>query len=37
MNKHARGGEAVYKPLVLPPANQFAEDASKPGTIVHPV
>lgn len=33
MNKHARGGEAVYKPLILPPAEQFAEDASKPGTI----
>ena len=30
---YARGGEAVYKPLNLPPADQFAEDATKPGTI----
>ncbi len=33
MNKHARGGNAVYRPLKLPPADQFAEDAKKPGTI----
>jgi xylulose-5-phosphate/fructose-6-phosphate phosphoketolase len=30
---HARGGDAVYKPLALPPADQFAEDAEVPGTI----
>lgn len=28
---HARGGN--FKPLVLPPADQFAEDAEKPGTM----
>ncbi len=33
MNKHAFGGEPSYKPLVLPPLDQFAEDATKPGTI----
>ena len=33
MNKHAFGGSAVYQPLKLPPAEQFAEDATKPGTI----
>jgi len=33
MNKHARGGDAVYKPLILPSADQFAEDAERPGTI----
>lgn len=33
MSKHARGGEPVYKPLRLPDAAQFAEDATKPGTI----
>lgn len=30
---HARGGDAVYKPLVLPTIEQFAEDATVPGTI----
>ncbi|HKX23968.1 MAG TPA: phosphoketolase family protein [Candidatus Saccharimonadales bacterium] len=30
---YARPGESQYKPLVLPPADQFAEDAEKPGTI----
>jgi xylulose-5-phosphate/fructose-6-phosphate phosphoketolase len=33
MTKYARGGDDVYKPLILPPANQFAEDAKIPGTI----
>lgn len=33
MNKHAFGGAPVYKPLVLPPVNEFAEDATIPGTI----
>lgn len=33
MTKHALGGEPVYKPLVLPDASQFAEDAAIPGTI----
>ncbi len=33
MTKHARGGDSVYKPLVLPSAEQFAEDAVIPGTI----
>ncbi len=32
-NRHAYGGEAVYKPLDLPSADMFAEDAQKPGTI----
>jgi len=31
--RHALGGDAVYKPLKLPPADQFAEDAETPGTI----
>ena len=30
---HARGGDAVYRPLKLPAADQFAEDAEKPGTV----
>jgi len=30
-SKHAIGGD--YQPLKLPPADQFAEDAAKPGTI----
>lgn len=30
---YARGGDPVYKPLKLPPADQFAEDATVPGTI----
>jgi len=33
MSPHARGGDAVYKPLILPPAEQFSEDATIPGTI----
>ncbi len=33
LNKHAFGGEAVYKPLVLPEAEKYSEDASAPGTI----
>jgi xylulose-5-phosphate/fructose-6-phosphate phosphoketolase len=33
MTKHAHGGEAVYRPLHLPLADQFAEDATIPGTI----
>jgi xylulose-5-phosphate/fructose-6-phosphate phosphoketolase len=33
MTKHALGGEPVYKPLTLPDAAQFAEDAVVPGTI----
>ncbi|OGL37386.1 phosphoketolase [Candidatus Saccharibacteria bacterium RIFCSPHIGHO2_12_FULL_49_19] len=32
-NRHAFGGEPVYKPLILPRAEQFAEDATEPGTI----
>jgi xylulose-5-phosphate/fructose-6-phosphate phosphoketolase len=31
--KHTLGGDATYEPLDLPPAEQFAEDAEKPGTI----
>ena len=31
--KYAHGGSAVYKPLKLPPVEQFAEDAERPGTI----
>lgn len=31
--KYARGGPAVYRPLVLPPVEQFAEDATVPGTM----
>ncbi|HSX28352.1 MAG TPA: phosphoketolase family protein [Candidatus Saccharimonadales bacterium] len=30
---HARGGSEVLKPLVLPTAEEFAEDATIPGTI----
>lgn len=33
MTRHALGGEPVYKPLKLPDAAQFAEDAEVPGTI----
>lgn len=33
MNPNARGGEPFYKPLRLPDASQFAEDAQIPGTI----
>lgn len=33
MSRHALGGDPVYKPLVLPSAEQFAEDAVVPGTI----
>ncbi|HSX16932.1 MAG TPA: phosphoketolase family protein [Patescibacteria group bacterium] len=33
MTPHALGGDAVYKPLILPDAAQFAEDAEVPGTI----
>jgi len=33
MSPHAHGGDAVYKPLVLPNIEQFSEDASVPGTI----
>ncbi len=33
MSRHALGGDPVYKPLRLPAASQFAEDAQKPGTI----
>lgn len=33
MSKYAHGGPAVYQPLHLPPAEQFAEDATAPGTI----
>lgn len=32
-NQIAHGGEPYYKPLKLPPVDQFAEDASVPGTI----
>ena len=32
-SKYALGGAAVYKPLRLPPADQFAEDATIPGTM----
>jgi len=32
-SRHAFGGEPVYKPLNLPGAEKFAEDAAKPGTI----
>lgn len=31
--RHALGGDPVYKPLDLPDAAEFAEDAEKPGTI----
>jgi xylulose-5-phosphate/fructose-6-phosphate phosphoketolase len=33
MSKHALGGESVYKPLVLPPVEQFSEDVTTPGII----
>lgn len=33
MSKHAHGGDAVYKPLKLPNIEDYAEDATKPGTI----
>ena len=33
MTPHARGGDAVYKPLKLPNIEQFTEDAEIPGTI----
>jgi len=33
MSPHAHGGDSVYKPLELPSVNQFAEDATVPGTI----
>lgn len=33
MSKHALGGNAVYKPLDLPKAEDFMEDAEVPGTI----
>ena len=33
LTKHAHGGYPVYKPLVLPEIEQFAEDATIPGTI----
>jgi len=32
-NPQARAGEPFYRPLELPPADQFAEDAEQPGTI----
>ncbi len=32
-NQIAHGGEPSYKPLILPPVDQFAEDATVPGTI----
>lgn len=33
MSPHAHGGDPVYKPLILPTIEQFAEDATVPGTI----
>jgi xylulose-5-phosphate/fructose-6-phosphate phosphoketolase len=33
MSRHALGGDPVYTPLQLPKADQFAEDATVPGTI----
>lgn len=33
MSRHAHGGEPVYQPLELPPAEKFAEDAALPGTM----
>jgi xylulose-5-phosphate/fructose-6-phosphate phosphoketolase len=33
MSPHALGGSKVYKPLHLPSAVQFAEDAEVPGTV----
>lgn len=32
-SRHAFGGDAIYKPLVLPPVEKFAEDATRPGTV----
>lgn len=32
-NRRALGGEPYYKPLKLPTAEQFAEDASEPGVV----
>lgn len=32
-NYHAFGGKKVFTPLQLPPVEQFAEDASTPGTM----
>ncbi len=32
-SKHALGGKPTYKPLKLPTAEEFAEDATVPGTI----
>ena len=31
--KQAYGGDAAYKPIILPPAEKFSEDATIPGTI----
>lgn len=33
MTPHARGGDPVYKPLILPEPEQFSEDATTPGTV----
>lgn len=33
MSRHALGGSPVYQPLKLPEAEQFAEDATTPGTM----
>lgn len=33
LSPHAHGGDPIYKPLILPPVEQFAEDATIPGTI----
>lgn len=33
MSPHAHGGDPVYKPLILPSVEQFAEDATIPGTV----
>ena len=33
MTIHARGGDAVYKPLKLPDITEFTESADEPGTI----
>lgn len=32
-NRHAFGGDPVYKELILPELSEFAEDASVPGTV----
>ncbi|MBI4991726.1 MAG: phosphoketolase family protein [Candidatus Harrisonbacteria bacterium] len=32
-NKHTFGGEEAMKPLILPTASEFSEDASVPGTM----